>query len=183
MRMKIIIIAPLFLIFLAPFHAIADLRPTFFVEHIGGAALDLDEDDPIDSGQVNPNAHFGSGTGKSFRAAASGFYIGYSNLFSKSRSTHVEYRAYSAGISIRDKDYRSEFITAYYDIALGIGHSEIHLNGEREDHYLAEVQGSLGVVFANQISLGLGASARALGYPGETAAFITNPYITVGIWF
>ena len=86
--------------------------------------------------------------------------------------------------SIREKDYRGEFAAAYYDMALGIGHSQVTLSdGRKNYHGLVELQGSLGVVFWDAFSVGVGATIRTLGYPGETAAFSASPYVAAGIWF
>lgn len=55
-------------------------------------------------------------------------------------------------------------------------------DGRKNYHGLVEFQGSLGVVFWDTLSVGVGATIRTLGYPGETAAFSASPYITAGIW-
>ena len=180
------LIASLALLSLAPLHAVAEFRPTLFVEGIGGAALGLDHDDPIDFHPMDPHAPFNFGSGTAFRAAVSFLYVGYSNVLANSRANNeeVEHKTYSIGISIREKDYRSEFAVPYYDMALGIGHSQVALSdGRKSYHGLVELQGSLGVVFWDTLSVGVGATIRTLGYPGETAAFSASPYITAGIWF
>jgi hypothetical protein len=183
--MKAKFLAAALLISCMPVCEASELSATLFAESIDGAFFDVDENDPIYFGKIAPNARFDEGHGEAFKVGVSMGYLGFQSLTSKSKTTsdEVELRTYSIGIGIRANDEAAEVIGGYFDFSLGIGHSEVILNGGRADHNaLVEMQGSLGIIVWRRLSLGAGARMQVLGYPGETAAFSISPYLAAGIW-